>query len=46
MDVIKVSPDKDGKLIVRLYGVDHQIVVVHEAKKAAKPKTEPTAEAE
>lgn len=36
MNVIKVTPDKDGKIFITLYGTKYEIVV-------EKPKAEPKA---
>lgn len=35
-NVIKVTPDKDGKIFITLYGTKYQIVVEEPVKKQAK----------
>lgn len=47
MNVIKVKPNADGKLIVRLYGTDTEIVVVEtKTKKISEKKVAIDEEAE
>ncbi len=37
MEIIEVTPDKDGKIFITLYGTKYQIVVKEEPKPAKKP---------
>ena len=36
-NIIEVTPDKDGKIFITLYGTRYQIVVKEQPKPATKP---------
>lgn len=40
-NIIKVVPDKDGKIFITLYGTRYQIVVEEQPKPANKPANKP-----
>jgi len=39
-NIIEVTPDKDGKIFIKLYGTTYQIVVKEPVKKPSKVKEE------